>query len=49
MAQIVAHNTCPDDLLFFRLRGAGLACRAGSAVVPRYGLYDTYFRERFHV
>jgi len=49
MAQILAHNTCPDDLLFFRLRGAGLARRAGSAVVPRYGLYTTYFRERFHV
>jgi hypothetical protein len=49
MAQILVHNTCPDDLLFFRLRGAGLARRAGPAVVPRYGLYATYFRERFHV
>ena len=49
MAQIVAHNTCSDDVLFFRLRGAGLARRAGQAVVPRYGLYDAYFRERFHV
>ena len=49
MAQIVAHNTCSDDLLFFRLRGAGLARRAGSDVVPRYGLYAIYFRERFHV
>jgi MinD-like ATPase involved in chromosome partitioning or flagellar assembly len=49
MAQIVAHNTCSDDLLFFRLRGAGLARRAGPAVIPRYGLYDAYFRERFHV
>jgi len=49
MAQIVAHNTCSDDLLFFRLRGAGLARRAKSAVVPRYGLYTPYFRERFNV
>ena len=49
MAQIVSHNTCSDDLLFFRLRGAGLARRVGSAVVPRYGLYDVYFRERLHV
>jgi hypothetical protein len=49
MAQIVAYNTCSDDLLFFRLRGAGLARRAGPAVVPRYGLYDVYFRERLHV
>jgi len=49
MAQIVAHNTCFDDSLFFRLRGAGLARRAESAIVPRYGLYDAYFRERFHV
>jgi hypothetical protein len=49
MTQIVAHNTCSDDLLFFRLRGAGLARRAGSDVVPRYGLYATYFRERFNV
>jgi len=49
MAQILAHNTCADDLLFFRLRGAGLARRAGPAVVPRYGIYATYFRERFNV
>jgi hypothetical protein len=46
MAQIVAHNTCSDDLLFFRLRGAGLARRAEAVVAPRYGLYDAYFRER---
>ena len=49
MAQILAHHTCSDDLLFFRLRGAGLARRSGLAVVPRYGLYDVYFRERFNV
>ena len=49
MAQILAHNTCSDDVLFFRLRGAGLARRDGPAVVPRYGLYTTYFGERFHV
>ena len=49
MAQILAHNTCSDDVLFFRLRGAGLARRDGSDVVPRYGLYATYFREHFNV
>jgi hypothetical protein len=49
MTQIVAKNKCSNDLLFFRLRGAGLARRVGAAVVPRYGLYATYFRERFHV
>ena len=49
MAQILAHNTCADDLLFYRLWGAGLARWAGPAVVPRYGLYDAYLRERFHV
>jgi hypothetical protein len=49
MVQVVAHNTCSDDLLFFRLRGAGLARRSGSAVIPRYGLYATYFREHFNV
>jgi len=48
MTQVVAHNTYPDDLLFFRLRGAGLVRLAGSAVIPRYGLYGTYFRERFN-
>ena len=48
MAQIVAHNTCSDDLLFYRLRGAGLVQRAGAALVPRYGLYATYFRERLN-
>jgi hypothetical protein len=49
MAQILIQNTCSDDLLFFRLRGAGLARRAGSAVVPRYGIYTAYFRERFNI
>ena len=46
MAQIVTHKRCSDELHFFRLRGAGLVRRAGSAVVPRYGLYTSYFRER---
>ena len=49
MIQIIAHNTCPDDLLFSRLWGAGLARLTGQAVVPRYGLYATYFGDRFNV
>lgn len=42
---ILRNHLCPDERIYFRLRGAGLVRREGSAVVPRYPLYDAYFRE----
>jgi hypothetical protein len=46
MRQVVMHNTCPDEMLFYRLNGAGLVRREGHKVMPRCGLYALYFRER---
>jgi hypothetical protein len=48
MQQVISKNTCTDDLVFFRLRGAGLVKREGRAVVPRCRLYAIYFREHLH-
>ncbi|MCI0694225.1 AAA-like domain-containing protein [candidate division KSB1 bacterium] len=48
MQQVIRHNTCTDDLVFFRLRGAGLVKREGRAVVPRCQLYSVYFREHLN-
>lgn len=42
---ILQTHTCPDDRIFFRLRGAGLVKREGRSVVPRCQLYATYFQE----
>ncbi len=48
LRQVIEHNTCPDDRIFFRLRGAGLVRRtAEGTVLPRCQLYANYFRERF--
>jgi len=48
MREVIQHNTCPDERVFFRLRGAGLVRRpaGGGAVLPRCQLYANYFRER---
>ncbi|MBN1994605.1 MAG: AAA-like domain-containing protein [Anaerolineae bacterium] len=48
LRQVIHHNTCPDERVFFRLRGAGLVRRpaGGGAVLPRCQLYANYFRER---
>jgi serine/threonine protein kinase len=48
LRQVIEHNTCPDERIFFRLRGAGLVRRpaGGGAVLPRCQLYANYFRER---
>jgi hypothetical protein len=48
MQQVISKNTCADDLVFFRLRGAGLVKREGRAVMPRCQLYAIYFREHLH-
>lgn len=44
MREVLKRNTCSDEHLFFRLRGAGLVKREGQAVLPRCKLYETYFR-----
>jgi DNA-binding CsgD family transcriptional regulator len=43
MLEVLRHQTCADEGVFFRLRGAGLVTRAGRAVVPRCDLYATFF------
>jgi hypothetical protein len=43
--QVIRSNTCADERIFFRLRGAGLVRRAGRAVLPRCRLYAHYFQE----
>jgi serine/threonine protein kinase/DNA-binding CsgD family transcriptional regulator len=44
MRQVIQKNTCPDERIFFRLRGAGLVKRLGRQVVARCQLYAEYFR-----
>ena len=46
--EIVEHNYCRDEELFFRLRGAGLVVRNGSQVTPSCRLYTDFFREYFY-
>ena len=45
LLQVISQNTCQDERVFFRLRGAGLVRREGRAVLPRCQLYADYFRE----
>jgi hypothetical protein len=49
MQKVLKHNSCPDEHLFFRLRGAGLVRREGHRVLPRCRLYETYFQEHLNV
>ncbi|MEM6353195.1 MAG: AAA-like domain-containing protein [Cyanobacteria bacterium P01_D01_bin.14] len=43
--RILKDQTCEDELLYFRLHGAGLVCREGQSVFPRCQLYADYFKE----
>ena len=44
--EVIRKNTCPDDRVFFRLRGAGLVRQeARNKIMPRCSLYAIYFRE----
>jgi hypothetical protein len=43
MLQVIRHQICSDDILFYRLYSAGLAVRRASSVYPRCGLYAQYF------
>ena len=45
LLQVIRHHTCPDEQVFFRLRGAGLVRREGKKVLPRCQLYADYFQE----
>ncbi|WP_366931377.1 AAA-like domain-containing protein [Nostoc sp. JL34] len=45
MFQVIRQNTCEDERIFFRLRGAGLVRREGRVVFPRCQLYTDYFWE----
>jgi hypothetical protein len=45
MLQAIRWNTCADEKVFFRLRGAGLVRRYGESVLPRCQLYANYFWE----
>ncbi len=45
---VLRNNRCPDERVFFRLRGAGLVRREGSAQLPRCKLYADYFREHLN-
>lgn len=49
LRQIIRHNSCADDLIFFRLHGAGLVRREGGKELPRCQLYANFFREHLHV
>lgn len=44
LRQVLVKNSCPDERIFFRLRGAGVVKREGRIVVPRCQLYAGYFR-----
>ena len=46
--QVLKHNICQDESIFFRLRGAGLVRRRRQAVLPRCQLYADYFCEHLH-
>jgi len=50
MQQVVHKHNCPDEALFFRLRGAGLVRREQEqeAVVPRCPLYADFLRKHLN-
>jgi AAA-like domain/TIR domain len=49
LLQVINKQTCPDEGIFWKLRGAGLVRREPTgAVLPRCKLYADYFKERLH-
>ncbi|OLP19937.1 hypothetical protein BST81_02935 [Leptolyngbya sp. 'hensonii'] len=47
LLQVIQTQTCKDDDVYFRLRGAGLiTSREGSTIKPRCQLYARYFENR---
>lgn len=49
LREVIRNKTVSNELVFFRLRGAGLVRREGRSVLPRCRLYEDYFRERLDV
>ncbi len=47
LREVIRHQRCDDDEVFWRLQGAGLVLRDGRAVIPRCRLYAEYFRDHF--
>ena len=45
LLQVIRRQSCPDELLYNRLHGAGLAQRLGGQTLPRCELYAAYFKE----
>jgi hypothetical protein len=45
LCEVMRGNTCDDQTIFFRLRGAGLVQRVGQATQMRCQLYADYFQE----
>jgi len=48
LRQVIRDNSCDDNKVFFRLRGAGLIRKEGETVVPRCKLYADYFQEHLN-
>ncbi len=48
LMQVIKYRRCPDEHVFFRLRGAGLVRRVGNDVMPRNQLYAEYFGKRLN-
>jgi hypothetical protein len=48
LREVIRYSTCQDELVFFRLRGAGLVRREGRTALPRCQLYANYFREHLY-
>jgi hypothetical protein len=46
LVQVIKHQRCSDEHVFFQLRGSGLVKRIDNAVLPRNQLYAEYFRKR---
>ena len=49
LRQVIRNQSCQDEKVFFRLRGAGLVRREGKTEAPRCQLYADYFQEFLHV
>jgi len=45
MKQVIQKQQCSDERVYFRLRGAGLVKREGTAVIARCKLYADFFRQ----
>lgn len=49
LTQVLKHQRCRNEEIFWRLRGAGLVRREEGRALPRNQLYATYFGERLDV